>query len=223
MSYTLDFSWVTEYASLLVSGIGTTLTITFIGGGIGFAIGAACAWCRSLGPLTLKAPVAFYVELIRNTPFLIQLFFIYFGLPSAGLPFSGPVAAAIAVTINFGAYSCEIIRAGIEATPKGQFEAGESLAMSPFEVFRYIVFKPALKRIWPALTSQLVMVMFGTAVISQISVEDLTFAANFIQSRNFRAFETYIVATAVYLVLAMLLRRLLNGFGWLLFSRRTIG
>ena len=92
-----------------------------------------------------------YVELIRNTPFLIQLFFIFFGLPSLGLQMSELQAANLAMVINLGAYSCEIIRAGIQATPRGQFEAGASLAMTPFETFRHVILVPSLQRIWPAL------------------------------------------------------------------------
>ncbi|TIU09312.1 MAG: ABC transporter permease subunit, partial [Mesorhizobium sp.] len=107
------------------------------------------------------------------------------------------------------------------ATPRGQFEAGASLAMTPFQTFWHVVLVPALQRIWPALSSQIVIVMLGSAVVSQIAAEDLTFAANFIQSRNFRAFETYIVSTLIYLALAILLRQMLAGLGWMLFLRKA--
>ncbi|WP_287324053.1 amino acid ABC transporter permease, partial [Mesorhizobium sp.] len=187
----------------------------------GVALGIACAWVRALGPKWLKPVVATYVELIRNTPFLIQLFFIFFGLPSLGIRMSELTAANLAMIVNLGAYSCEIIRAGIQATPRGQFEAGASLAMTPFQTFWHVVLVPALQRIWPALSSQIVIVMLGSAVVSQIAAEDLTFAANFIQSRNFRAFETYIVSTLIYLALAILLRQLLAGLGWMLFPRKA--
>jgi len=102
---------------------------------------------------------------------------------------------------------------------KGLVEAGASLAMSRLQIFRYIVLKPALQRIWPALSSQIVIVMLGSAVVSQIAAEDLTFAANFIQSRNFRAFEVYFIATAIYLLLAVILRQLLRSIGWWIFPR----
>jgi polar amino acid transport system permease protein len=217
----LDFSWVGDYAGLLVAGLWVTIWITLAGGAIGFIIGLACAWSRTLGPSWARSAPRAYVELVRNTPFLIQLYFIYFGLPSLGLRLSEQTAALAAMIINFGAYSSEIIRGGIEAMPRGQFEAGAALAMRPFQVFRYIVIVPALKAMWPALTSQLILLMFGSAVISQISVEDLTYAANFIQSRNFRAFETYIVSTLAYLCLAFVLRRALNALGWLTFGKRA--
>ncbi|TGQ28498.1 amino acid ABC transporter permease [Mesorhizobium sp. M00.F.Ca.ET.216.01.1.1] len=221
MRYHFDFGWLIEYLPVLLKGIRITVQLILIGAVLGVALGTACAWARALGPKWLKPVVATYVELIRNTPFLIQLFFVFFGLPSLGIKMSELTAANLAMVVNLGAYSCEIIRAGIQATPRGQFEAGASLAMSPFQTFWYVVLVPALQRIWPALSSQVVIVMLGSAVVSQIAAEDLTFAANFIQSRTFRAFETYIVSTLIYLALAILLRQLLAGLGWMLFPRKA--
>lgn len=221
MTYHFDFGWLVNYFPVLLKGIRITVQLVLVGALVGVALGTACAWVRALGPNWLKPVVAVYVELIRNTPFLIQLFFIFFGLPSLGIKMSELSAANLAMIVNLGAYSCEIIRAGIQATPRGQFEAGASLAMTPFQTFWYVVLVPALQRIWPALSSQIVIVMLGSAVVSQIAAEDLSFAANFIQSRTFRAFETYIVSTLIYLALAVLLRRLLAGLGWILFPRKA--
>jgi len=219
MNYVFDFSSIGQYLPILLKGIAVTIQLIAVGAVLGVALGVACAWARTQGPVWLKPIVATYVELIRNTPFLIQLFFIFFGLPSIGVHLSEMTAATLAMVINLGAYSCEIVRAGLQATPRGQWEAGVSLAMTRFEVFRHVVLVPALRRIWPALSSQIVIVMLGSAVVSQIAAEDLTFAANFIQSRNFRPFEIYFVTTAIYLCLAILLRQLLNGVGWWLFPR----
>ncbi|TWD57318.1 amino acid ABC transporter membrane protein 1 (PAAT family) [Agrobacterium vitis] len=213
MHYIFNFSWIAEYYPIILKGIGVTIELTLIGGIVGIALGIVCAWARALGPKWIKPPVAIYVELIRNTPFIIQLFFIFFGLPATGLKLTEMEAANLAMIINLGAYSCEIIRAGIEATPKGQFEAGKALALRPLQTFRLIILIPALQRIWPALSSQVVIVMLGSAVVSQIAAQDLTFAANFIQSRTFRAFEAYMVSTAVYLLLAILLRQILALIG----------
>ncbi|CAN7756615.1 amino acid ABC transporter permease [Mesorhizobium sp. LjNodule214] len=221
MIYHFDFGWLVDYFPVLLKGIRITVQLTLVGALLGVALGTACAWVRALGPNWLKPVVAVYVELIRNTPFLIQLFFIFFGLPSLGIKMSELTAANLAMIVNLGAYSCEIIRAGIQATPRGQFESGASLAMTPFQTFWYVVLVPALQRIWPALSSQIVIVMLGSAVVSQIAPEDLTFAANFIQSRTFRAFETYIVSTLIYLALAILLRQLLAGLGRMLFPRKA--
>ncbi|MBB3285921.1 MULTISPECIES: amino acid ABC transporter permease [Rhizobium] len=221
MRYHFDFGWLAEYYPTLIKGVLVTVELTLIGAVLGILLGIACAWARALGPRWLKPFVAAYVELIRNTPFLIQLFFIFFGLPGIGVQMNEMTAANLAMIINLGAYSCEIIRAGIQATPRGQFEAGASLAMTPFETFRHIVLVPSLQRIWPALSSQVVIVMLGSAVVSQIAAEDLTFAANFIQSRSFRAFEAYFVSTAIYLTLAILLRQVLAAVGKMIFPRRV--
>jgi len=221
LNYQFEFGWLFEYYPQILKGIAITLELIAMGGVAGISLGIVCAWVRALGPAWARRIVAAYVELIRNTPFLIQLFFIFFGLPSLGLQLSELQAANLAMVVNLGAYSSEIIRAGIQATPRGQFEAGASLAMSPFETFRHVVLVPSLERIWPALSSQVVIVMLGSAVVSQIAAEDLTFAANFIQSRTFRAFEAYIVSTAVYLLLAILLRQVLTMVGGLIFPRRA--
>jgi polar amino acid transport system permease protein len=221
MNYTFDFSSILGYLPVLFHGILVTVELIAVGAVFGVALGIACAWARALGPAWLKPIVSAYVELIRNTPFLIQLFFIFFGLPSIGIQLSEMQGAMLAMIINLGAYSCEIVRAGIQATTRGQFEAGWSLGMTRFETFRHVVLIPALQRIWPALSSQIVIVMLGSAVVSQIAAEDLSFAANFIQSRNFRAFEIYFVVTAIYLLLAILLRQVLRGVGWWLFPRKA--
>ncbi|PST20589.1 amino acid ABC transporter permease [Mesorhizobium plurifarium] len=221
MNYQFEFGWLFEYYPQILKGIGITIELIAVGGIAGISLGIVCAWVRALGPTWLKPFVSAYVELIRNTPFLIQLFFIFFGLPSLGLQLGEHQAANLAMIVNLGAYSSEIIRAGIQATPRGQFEAGASLAMTPFETFRHVVLVPSLERIWPALSSQVVIVMLGSAVVSQIAAEDLTFAANFIQSRTFRAFEAYLVSTAIYLALAILLRQVLAMVGGLIFPRRA--
>lgn len=219
MAYQFDFASVFDYTPVLIKGIGVTVELIAFGAVAGVALGIACAWARTQGPRWLRTPVTAYVEVVRNTPFLIQLFFVFFGLPSLGVQFSEMQAACLAMALNLGAYSAEIIRAGIDATPKGQYEAGASLAKTRLQVFRHVVLKPALARIWPALSSQIVIVMLGSAVCSQIAAEDLTFAANFIQSRNFRAFEVYFVTTGIYLVLAVLLRQLLRMTGRRLFRK----
>ncbi|MFD2238312.1 amino acid ABC transporter permease [Aureimonas populi] len=220
MRYQFDFGWLPQYWQLLASGIGITVQLILVGAVFGIALAILCAWVRSEGPRWLRPLVAAYVELIRNTPFLIQLFFIFFGLPSLGLQLGELQAANIAMVVNLGAYGCEIIRAGIQATPRGQFEAGASLAMTRLETFRHVVLVPALQRIWPALSSQVVIVMLGSAVVSQIGAEDLTYAASYIQSRNFRAFETYIASTLIYLALAILLRQAMALLGAAIFPRR---
>jgi polar amino acid transport system permease protein len=208
-----DFGAILVDWRMLAKGVVWTLGLTAIATLIGMAVGIACAWARASGPAWLRWLVGAYVELIRNTPFIVQLFFIFFGLPAAGLKLTPEVASVIAMVLNLGAYATEIIRAGIEATPRGQIEAALSLALNKLQVFTRVVLPPALKKVWPAMVSQIIIVMLGSAVCSQISVEELSYAANLIQSRNFRAFEAFIVATLAYLALSISARRLLNWLG----------
>jgi polar amino acid transport system permease protein len=213
MSIELDFWAVLAQWPLLVKGVVWTLGLTAISAVIGLVVGTLCAWARSSGPVWLRWVVGAYVELIRNTPFIVQLFFVFFGLPAAGVKLTPETASVIAMVVNLGAYAAEIIRAGIEATPKGQFEAAASLALSRVQTFLHVVLPPALKKVWPALTSQIIIVMLGSAVCGQISTQELSYAANLIQSRNFRAFEAFIIATGIYLLLSIGVRGLLNWFG----------
>lgn len=218
MTYKLQFAELLPYWDVLLQGLIFTIALTIISTVTGVAVGTAGAAARTFGPAWLGKIVIVYVELIRNTPFIVQLFFIFFGLPAAGVKLSESTAAFLAMVINLGAYSTEIIRAGIEAVPKGHVEAGVSLAMSKWEVLRYVVLKQAFRKIYPALSSQIIIVMLGSAVVSQISAPDLTYAANFVQSRNFRAFEVYFLAALLYLLLAILTRALLRGLGRKLFK-----
>ena len=209
----LDFPAVLAEWPLLAKGVAVTVILTVVSAAIGVALGIACAWVRAHGPRWLAAVVGIYVELIRNTPFIVQLFFLFFGLPSLGVKLSPELASVLAMVVNLGAYAAEIVRAGVAATPRGQVEAALSLALTPRQVFLRVVLPPALQRVWPALVSQIVIVMLGSAVCGQISTPELSYAANLIQSRNFRAFESFIVGTLLYLALAMALRRLLHWLG----------
>lgn len=213
MNIELDFVAVLSQWPLLAKGIVWTLGLTAVSALLGVLLGIVCAWTRTQGPKWAKPVVSSYVELIRNTPFIVQLFFIFFGLPAAGVRLTPEWASVIAMVINLGAYSAEIVRAGIQATPRGQIEAAMSLALTGMQTFTRVVLPPALQRVWPALVSQIIIVMLGSAVCGQIATEELSYAANLIQSRNFRAFEAFIVATVLYLMLAMLVRATLNWFG----------
>lgn len=216
---TFEFDWIEQYADLILRGIVMTIALSLVGGLSGVVLGILANRVVLTAGRAARVPITIVVEFVRNTPFLIQLFFIYFGLPGLGIRLSPLQAAMTTMIVNVGAYSTEIIRAGLEATPNGQVEAGLSLGMSRGEVFWHVQLVPALRRIWPALSSQLVLVMLGSAVVSAISVEDLSFAANFIQSRNFRAFETYFFLTFVYLALSFIYRLALNFVGRVLFPQ----
>ena len=220
MIYKLKFGDLLPYWDVLLWGLAFTLVLTAVSTMAGIAVGTAGASARTFGPKWLGRLVAVYVELIRNTPFIVQLFFIFFGLPAAGVKLDESTAAFLAMTINLGAYSTEIIRAGIEAVPKGHIEAGVSLAMTKWQVLRHIILKQAFQKVYPALSSQIIIVMLGSAVVSQISAQDLTYAANLVASRNFRNFEVYLLVALTYLGLAMLMRSLLRGLGRVMFKAK---
>ena len=222
MAYQFDFGAVFDYSGLLAQGAGFTLALTaagaVLGGAIGVAGGVSRAW--RIAPLHWLFKV--YVEGIRNTPFLVQLMFVFFGLPSLGVQINEWQAAILAMVLNLGAYSTEIIRAGLQATPRGQLEAADSLAFTRWQIFLHVMLRPALRKVWPALSSQVVITMLGSSVCSQISTEELTFVANFIQSRNFRAFETYFLTTGMYFALALLIRQAMHLIGRYLIVRRPL-
>jgi polar amino acid transport system permease protein len=213
MAYQFDFAPVLQHSDQLLRGALFTLELTAIGTLFGVGLGIIGGVVRAWKIKPFSAIFGVYVELIRNTPFLVQLFFIFFGLPSLGIRITEWQAAVLAMVINLGAYSTEIIRAGIQAIDRGQLEAAAALAMNRAEAFRHVVLLPALGKVWPALSSQIIIVMLGSAVCSQIATQELSFAANFIQSRNFRSFETYLLTTVIYLAMALLIRMLLNWVG----------
>ena len=220
MTYSFQFRDVFAAWEFMLDGLGLTLELSLVTMVSGLVIGMAGAAGRVYGPSWLRAAIAVYVEVIRNTPLIVQLFLIFFGLPSAGVKFDANTAAMVALSINLGAYSIEIIRAGLQAIPRSQIEAGQSLGLSGVQIFRYVVIFPALRMMFPALASQFVLLMLATSVVSQISAEDLFHMASIVQSRTFRDFEVYIVVAAAYLALAIVFRLLFAALYQLVFARR---
>jgi polar amino acid transport system permease protein len=216
MADAAPFAWVLTYGGDFVRGVATTvglIAVTTVAGGVLSVLGAAARLGR-LG--WLRAASAGYVELIRNTPFIVQLFFVYFGLPSLGVHLGALPAAVFAMTVNLTAYGMEIVRAGIQSVPSGQREAGLALGLRPRWVFLRVVVPQALRAVFPAMASQIVITMLESAVVSQIAVRDLTYEGDLVQSRTFLAFQTYLLITVIYLVLSVLLRRVLGISGRLL-------
>ncbi|TFF23154.1 amino acid ABC transporter permease [Jiella endophytica] len=203
MDYQLKFAPVFDNFGHLLSGLLVTLELSFGAMLLGTLVAIVCAAGKTGGPRPVRWIIDVYIEVIRNTPFLIQIFFIFFGLPALGIRFSPNTAALVALTVNVGAYATEIIRAGIESIQKGQVEAGTALGLKPVQIFRYIIVKPALRTVYPALTSQFIYLMLTSSVVSVISATDLAAAGNDIQSQTFASFEVYLVITAMYLVLSI--------------------
>lgn len=203
MHYDFQFHDVFAAWPLLVRGTWITIQLSLTATVTGLAVAVLCAWAKTSGPAALRWIVNAYIELIRNTPFLVQLFFFFFGLPALGLRWSAHNAALVAMVVNLGAYATEIIRAGIQSIPRGQIEAGLALNLRPHQVFRHVILKPALRTIFPALTSQFILLMLSSAVVSAISADDLMSVAANLQSQTFRSFEIYIVVAVIYLALTL--------------------
>jgi polar amino acid transport system permease protein len=216
----LDFSVVLERWPLFVDGALLTIKLALAATVIGFAIGTLCAIGRRSNVAWLVRACGIYVEVIRNTPLLVQIFLVYFGLSSLGLSLPAFTVAIIALVINVGAYTTEIMRAGFDSIPKGQIEAGECLGLSRLQVYWHVILLPAVERVYPALTSQFVLLMLASSICSQISAEELTAVANYVQSDTYRAFETYILVAAAYIALSLLMRLGFWGLGMILFPRR---
>lgn len=220
MGLDLDFSVVLERWPLFLDGAVMTLELAFLAILVGGAVGTLCAVGRGSRNRLIAGLCAAYVETIRNTPLLVQIFLVYFGLASIGFKFSAFSVAAAALAINVGAYTAEIMRAGFESIPPGQIEAAEGLALSRFQIYWHVILLPAVEKVYPSLTSQFVLLMLASSITSQISAEELTAVANYVQSDTYRAFETYILVALGYIALSLVLRAAFWALGLVLFPRR---
>jgi len=220
MGIELDFPAVLERWPNFLGGAILTLELALFATVLGALLGTFAAVGRGTHNALIARACKVYVEAIRNTPLLVQIFLVYFGLASVGLKLSAFTVAVAALTINVGAYTAEIMRAGFEAIPRGQIEAAEGLALSRVQIYWHIILLPAVERVYPALTSQFVLLMLASSVCSQISTEELTAVANYIQSDTYRAFETYIIVAVLYIILSLVMRAGFWGLGLVLFPRR---
>ena len=220
MGIELDFPAVLERWPNFLGGAILTLELALFATVFGALLGTLAAVGRGDQSRLIARVCKVYVEAIRNTPLLVQIFLVYFGLASVGLKLSAFTVAVAALTINVGAYTAEIMRAGFEAIPRGQIEAAEGLALTRVQIYWHIILLPAVERVYPALTSQFVLLMLASSVCSQISAEELTAVANYIQSDTYRAFETYIIVAVLYIMLSLVMRAGFWGLGLVLFPRR---
>lgn len=219
VTYVFQFGIVFDKFHLLVEGAWLTVRLAAMALVLGLAVAVVCAYLRTAGPALLRALAAGYVETVRNTPFLIQLYIIFFSLPSIGIRFDANQAALVAMVVNFGAYATEIVRAGVQSVPVGQIEVGMALGLKRLQIYRLIVLFPAIKAVFPALASQFVLLLLGSSVVSAISANELTAIANSLQSTTFRAFEVYIIVTLMYLAIAVAFRGLFAAIYWYVFVR----
>ena len=210
---TLDFSVVFERWPELMWGALGTIGLALAGMAIALVIGGVGVAVLRRGGRITSLLVNAFVEIIRNTPFLVQIFFIFFALPLMGLRLNPTTTAIIALGLNGGAYAIEIIRGGVESIPKGQTEAGLALGLHPGEVFRLIILKPALRAIYPSLSSQFILLTLTTAICTSIAAYELTSVGQRIEADTFRSFEVYFSLTIIYLVISLGMMALLGALG----------
>lgn len=205
MNYVFDFGVVFEKMPELLLGAASTLGLAIAGICLALIIGVLGVAARSSKYRLVRGAVIAFVEVVRNTPFLVQIFFIFFALPMMGIRLNPTVTAIIALAVNGGAYAIEIIRGGVESISKGQVEAGLALGLHKFQVFRLIVLKPAIRTIYPSLVSQFIMLTLTTAVCTSIAAYELTSVAQMIESDTFRSFEVYFTITIMYLFISSIM------------------
>jgi polar amino acid transport system permease protein len=211
LNYTFDFGPVIEGIPDLLWGCLGTLGLSLSGMALAIVIGIGGVVLRDSRFPPLRWLIMSSVEIVRNTPFLVQIYFIFFALPLAGVRLNPTVTAIIALGINGGAYAIEIIRGGVQSINKGQVEAGLALGLRKSVVFRVIVLKPALRAIYPSLTSQFVLLTLTTSIASAVSAYELTSVAKRIESDSFRSFEVYGTVTLLYLAMSWLVMLILNA------------
>jgi polar amino acid transport system permease protein len=219
MNYHFDFSFLQHYWPDLVRGAWLTVRMSLLATIPGFLLGVAMAIGRIHGNKALSATIRTYIEIIRNTPLVLQVFWLFFGLAAIKLHVPALTAAIVALVVNVSAYTAEIMRAGFESIHEGQIEAASCLAMSRRQVLWHIEIPQAVQKMYPALVSQFILMLLATSIMSQISADELTGVADLIQSITFRGFEAYAVIAVVYLTLVIALRVVLLSAGSFMFPQ----
>jgi polar amino acid transport system permease protein len=217
--YVFQFRPVFQELPLLLSGALVTIHISILALFFSFIVGTIGALCRLSRFRWLSVPARWYVEFIRNTPLLVQLFFIYFGFSQINIEVPNYWAGVIGLVVNNGAYLTEIVRAGIEAIHKGQFEGGISLGLSFPQLMRYVVFPQAFRVIYPPLCNQFIGIILWSSLVSTIAVQELALRGKELVTETFRSFEVYTVVTLVYVVMTLMISGFLKILGRRLFRR----
>lgn len=205
-----DENFIQKYGKFYLNGAGYTIFLAFIGVLFGAVFGGVLALMKLSKSKILRALAVIYIEYVRGTPLLVQIFIVYFGTGVLGLDLSKLAAGCIALTLNSGAYVAEIVRAGINAVNKGQLEAARSLGMTQPQAMRYIILPQAIKNILPALGNEFVTVIKESSVVSVIGVSELIFQAGNVQGASFKPFLPYLVVSLIYFVLTFTISRLLG-------------
>lgn len=213
---TLDFSVVLRLTDLLLLGLWWTVVLSALSMVLSVALGAVFAVARLSSWAALRWPVQGFSWLFMGTPLLLQLYFVYFGLAELGLNLSAFTAGVIALSLHFAVYNADIIRAGIQAVPSGQYQAARSLGLSHLQVMARVVVPQAMANVTPALGNMMIALLKESALVSAIGVMELTMSAQRAISQTFRPFEFFLAAAVLYYVLNLVLQQVIR-----LIERRT--
>ena len=218
MNYSLDFGPVLTGFPDLLKGCAGTLFLAVSGMALALVIGIGGVALRDSSIRPARWLVIAFVELVRNTPFLVQIYFVFFALPLVGVRLNPTPTAILALGLNGGAYAIEIIRGGVQSIHRGQIEAGLALGLHKGDVFRFIVLRPALRAVFPSLTGQFIMLTLTTSIASAIAAYELTSVAKLIENESFRSFEVYGTITLLYLAISWMMMRMFSLVSWRFFS-----
>jgi len=208
-----SFDWQAAWSAvpILLKGVPVTLEISFAGLLLGFVIGMFAGLMRLSRHMILRWPAIAYVELFRGTPVIVQVLFIYYGLPSAvGEPIPALAAAIAAIAFNSGAYISEIVRGGVQSIAKGQREAGFSLGLSKVQTFYYVLWPVAFRRMIPALGNQSIISVKDTSIFTIIGVTELVQQGRIYIANTFNSLETYFMVAMLYLIITLTMTMILR-------------
>ncbi|MFF1946355.1 amino acid ABC transporter permease [Rhodococcus qingshengii] len=219
----MDYRVVVEYAQALTNGLLLTVQISLLAFLFSFILAVPLASARLSAYRILRFFSAAYIEVIRNTPFLLQLFVLYFGLPVAGIDLTSYQAGLIALSINGAGYLAEIFRAGLASVPTGQREASWVLGITGWNRFKAVTFPLALRNVYPAMSNQFLLTMLASSLLSAIALPELTGSAMEINAMTFRSVEVFTVVTAMYLALSLSITFVLRKLAQKMFRERNTG
>lgn len=208
----MDFSFLPKYYLFFLNGAKYTILLAFFTVIFGSIIGLFLSLMKLSKYRPLKFLASVYIEFVRGTPILVQLYIVYYGLPALGIRLPDMLAGIITLSINSGSYVAEIIRAGISAVDRGQTEAARSLGMSPIMTMRYIVIPQAFKNILPALGNEFITIIKESSIVSIIGISELMYNADTVRGNTALPFEPLIIAAIMYFIMTFSLSKVIGTF-----------
>lgn len=208
----MDFSFLSKYYLFFINGAKFTIVLAFFTVIIGSLLGTILALMKLSKSKVINFIATAYIEFVRGTPLLVQLYIIFYGLPNLGIELPDMVAGIIALSINSGAYVAEIIRAGIQAIDKGQMEAARSLGLTHNMAMKSVIIPQAIKNILPALGNEFIVVIKESSIVSVIGIHELMYNADTVRGNTFKPFEPLIVAAIMYFIMTFSLSKVMGSF-----------